>query len=75
MSTVAEVKSATEQLSAQDRLELYRWLRDKEESRQLDELRREIATGVEQADRGDLAPLDTKKTMEEVRRRLRSEGK
>ena len=77
MSTVAEAKSVTEQLSAKDRWELYRWLREKEEMRQLrlEDLRREIAIGIEQIERGEVAPLDTEKTKEEVRRRLRNEGR
>jgi hypothetical protein len=77
MSTVAEVKTVTEQLSAKDRWELYRWLREKEEMRQLrlEDLRREISIGIEQIERGEVAPLDTEKTKEEVRRRLRNEGK
>jgi len=72
MSTVAEVKAATELLSAQDRWELYRWLGESKAVQRLrhDELRREIAVGIEQADRGDVAPLDTEKTKQEVRRRF-----
>jgi hypothetical protein len=77
MSTVAEVKAATERLSAQDCWELYRWLGESKAVQRLrhEELRREIAVGIEQADRGDVAPLDTEKTKQEVRRRLRNEGK
>ncbi|HEX7618276.1 MAG TPA: hypothetical protein VF480_06120 [Verrucomicrobiae bacterium] len=77
MSTVAEVKAATEKLSAQDCWELYRWLGESKAVQQLrrEELRREIAVGIEQADRGDVAPLDTEKTKQELRRRLRNEGK
>ena len=77
MSTVVEVKSATERLSAEERWELYRWLGESKDVQRLrhEELRREIAVGIEQADRGELAPLDTEKTKEEVRRRLRNEGK
>ena len=75
MST-AEVKEATERLSAQDRWELYRWLgesRDLQRFR-LEELRREIAVGIEQADRGDTAPLDVQEIKDEVRRRLTAKG-
>jgi len=77
MSTVAEVKAATEKLSARDCWELYRWLGESKAVQQLrhEELRREIAIGIEQADRGELAPLDTEKTKAEVRWRLRDEGK
>ena len=75
MSTT-EVKEATERLSAQDRWELYRWLgesRDLQRFR-LEELRREIGIGIEQADRGDTAPLDVQEIKDEVRRRLAAKG-
>ncbi len=50
MSTVAEVKSATERLSTQERWELFRWLGESKDVPTVacrDELRREIAIGVE----------------------------
>jgi hypothetical protein len=74
--SMAEVKEATERLSAQDRWELYRWLgesRDVQRFR-LEELRREIAAGIEQADRGDTAPLDVQAIKDEARRRLAARG-
>ena len=76
MSTVAEVKAATERLSAQDCWELYRWLGESKAVQRLrhDELRREIAAGIEQADRGDVAPLNVQDIKDEVRRRLNSKG-
>jgi hypothetical protein len=76
MSTVAEVKSATERLSTQERWELYRWLGESTDVQRLrlDELRREIAMGVEQADRGDVAPLNVQNIKDEVRRRLNPKG-
>ncbi|HEX9046840.1 MAG TPA: hypothetical protein VF988_07420 [Verrucomicrobiae bacterium] len=63
MSTVAEVKSATERLTAQERWELYRWLGEAKDVQRLrhNELKREIALGVEQADRGEVAPLEIKR--------------
>jgi antitoxin ParD1/3/4 len=72
VSTVAEVKSATEQLSAQERWELYRWLGESKDVQRLrhDELRREIEIGIEQADRGEMALWDLEETKAEVRRRL-----
>jgi hypothetical protein len=72
MSTVAEVKAATERLSTQERWELYRWLGESKAVQQLrhEELRREIAIGIEQANRGDLAPWNLEETKAEVRRRL-----
>ncbi len=76
MSTVAEVKTVTEQLSAKDRWELYRWLGESKDVQRLrhDELRREIAIGLEQADRGDVAPLNVQDIKNEVRRRLNPQG-
>jgi hypothetical protein len=72
MSTVIEVKTATEQLTAQDRWELYRWLGESQDVRRFrhEELRREIAVGIEQANRGDVASLDVQAVKDEVRRRL-----
>jgi hypothetical protein len=72
MSTVAEVKSATECLSAQERWELYRWLGEAKDVQRLrhEELRREIAVGIGQADRGEVAPLDVQSIKDEIRRRL-----
>jgi hypothetical protein len=72
MSTVVEVKSATARLSAEERWELYRWLGESKDVQRLrhEELRREIAVGIEQADRGDVAPLNVQSIRDEVRRRL-----
>jgi hypothetical protein len=76
MSTVADVKSATEQLSAEERWELYRWLGESQDVQRLrhEELRREIAIGIEQADCGDLAPLEMQSLKDEVRHRLNRKG-
>lgn len=74
--SMTEVKEATERLSPHDRWELYRWLgesRDVQRFR-LEELRREIAVGIEQAERGDMAPLDVREIKDEVRRRLTAKG-
>ena len=74
--SMTEVKEATERLSPHDRWELYRWLgesRDVQRFR-LEELRREIAVGIEQAERGGLAPLDVREIKDEVRRRLTAKG-
>jgi hypothetical protein len=72
MSTVVEVKSVTERLSAEERWELYRWLGESKDVQRLrhEELRREIAVGIEQADRGDVAPLNVQSIKDEVRCRL-----
>jgi hypothetical protein len=76
MSTVAEVKSATKRLSTRQRWELYRWLGASEDLQRLrhEELRREIAIGIRQANRGDLAPLDIQSIKEKVRSRSNKKG-
>lgn len=59
VSAVTEVKAAAERLSAKDHWQWYRWLgelKDVQRPRRED-LRREIALGLGQADRGDLAGL------------------
>ena len=73
---MTEVKEATERLSAQDRWELYRWLGDSRDVQRfrLEELRHEIALGIAQADRGDIASLDVQHIKDEVRRRLTAKG-
>ncbi len=77
MSTVTEVKAAAERLSAKDRWELYRWLGESNDVQRLrhEDLRREIALGLGQADRGDLAPLDVAAVKREVRRGFAPKGK
>lgn len=76
MSTVTEVKTATERLSAQDPWELYRWLGKSKDVQRFrhEELRREIAVGIEQADRGDLGPLNVQTLKDEVHRRAGGKG-
>jgi hypothetical protein len=74
MSTVKEVKAATQGLSPQERWELYRWLgesKDVQEYRR-EELRREIAIGVAQADSGDVAPLNIEDIKAKVRQKLKN---
>ena len=67
-----EIKAAAEQVSAEDRYELLHWLAGSEEMRrrELEELLRAITVGVEQANRGELAPLDIEEIKTEGRRRL-----
>ena len=67
-----EIKAAAEHVSAEDRYELLHWLAGSEEMRrrELEELRRAITVGVEQANRGELAPLDIEEIKTEGRRRL-----
>lgn len=49
--------------------EALRLLQERDEQARLTDLRREIAIGLEQADRGDLAPFDPRATLERVRSR------
>ena len=74
MSTVKEIKAAAEELAAQDQLELYRWLSETESVRRfrLEELRRDIAVGIEQANRGETAALDVQIVKDEIRRRQKT---
>lgn len=74
--SMTQVKEATERLSPQDRWELYRWLGESKDVQhfRLEELRREIALGIEQADRGDTVPLDMQEIKGEVHRRLTARG-
>jgi antitoxin ParD1/3/4 len=46
-----------------------RLLQERDEQAKVAELCREIAVGIEQADRGDLAPFDARATLERVRSR------
>jgi antitoxin ParD1/3/4 len=49
--------------------EALRLLQERDEQAKLAELRLAIAAGVEQADRGELAPSDPRETLERVRSR------
>ena len=73
MSTVVEVKKATEQLSSKDRWELFVWLRESVDVRkhQLQELRRDLDVGLRQADRGEVAPLDISSIRSKIHLRLK----
>ncbi len=49
--------------------EALRLLQERDDQAKLDVLRREIAIGVEQADRGELGPFDPQATLARVRSR------
>ncbi len=49
-----------------------RLLREHDEEAMLAELRREVALGIEEADRGELAPFDPLATLERIRKRRAS---
>jgi antitoxin ParD1/3/4 len=48
--------------------------RDELQQRKLEELRREIQIGIDQADRGELAPMDAKGTLERIRAKRGRKG-
>jgi antitoxin ParD1/3/4 len=52
--------------------EALRLLQERDEQAKLAELRREIAVGIEQADRGELVPFDPQATLERIRSRQAS---
>jgi len=47
--------------------EALRLLQERDEQAKLADLRREIAIGIDQADRGELAPFDPHATLERIR--------
>ena len=60
MSTLHEIKAAAATLPAEDRSELVTWLSESKGVWQIrrEQLRREIQVGLDEIDRGDVAPLD-----------------
>lgn len=77
MSSVKDVKAATEGLSPEERWELYRWLGESTDVQRFreEELRREIAVGIEQADRGEVAPLDIGAVKTAVRSQMKKKAR
>jgi antitoxin ParD1/3/4 len=47
--------------------------RDRFQAMKLEELRKEVQLGIDQADRGEVAPLDVRGTLAKVRSRRRSD--
>jgi hypothetical protein len=74
MSTVKDVKAATQALSSQERWELYRWLGESRDVQQFrhEELRREIEISIEQAESGYFAPLNMDAIKAEVHPKLKN---
>jgi hypothetical protein len=72
MSKVAEIITAVTQLSPAEQWDLYQWLNESPDitRQRLNALRLDVALGLAQADRGDVAPLDIEAIKDEVRRRL-----
>ena len=70
MSNVGEIITAVTQLSPAEQWDIYQWLNESPAitRRRLDALREDVALGLAQADRGDVAPLDIEAVKAEVRR-------
>ena len=70
MSTLHEIKAAAATLPAEDRTELAAWLSESKDVWQIrqEQLRREIQVGLDEIERGEVAPLD----MAEIKRKARA---
>ena len=60
MSTLHEIKAAAATLPAEDRSELVAWLSESQDVWKIrrEQLRREIQIGLDEIERGEVAPLD-----------------
>jgi hypothetical protein len=75
MSTLGEIKAAAATLPAEERSELVAWL---SESRDVWEIRRqqlrlEIQVGLDEIERGEVAPLDITEIKRQARARFEAE--
>ena len=70
MSTLNEIKAAAATLPVEDRSELVAWLSESKDVWKIrrDQLRREIQAGLDDIERGEVAPLD----MAEIKRKARA---
>ena len=70
MSTLHEIKAAAAILPAEDRSELVAWLSESKDVWEIrrEQLRREIQIGLDEIERGEVAPLD----MPEIKRKARA---
>ena len=70
MSTLHEIKAAAATLPAEDRSELAAWLSESKDVWEIrrEQLRREIQAGLDEIERGEVAPLD----MTEIKRKARA---
>lgn len=69
MSTLHEIKAAAAGLPVNERCELVSWLNESRDVWEIrrEELRREIEIGMQQIERGEVAPLD----IAEIKRKAR----
>lgn len=74
MTTVEEIKKAAANLSPDEQVELFQWLENSDELRRLryEQLKRDIAAGIEEADRGETSLLDIEEIKSIVRVRANS---
>ena len=70
MSTLHEIKAAAATLPAEDRSELVAWLSASKDGWKIrrEQLRREFQIGLDEIERGEVAPLD----MAEIKRKARA---
>ena len=70
MSTLHEIKAAAATLPAEDRSALVAWLSEAKDVWEIrrEQLRREIQIGLDEIERGEVAPLD----MAEIKRKARA---
>lgn len=70
MSTLHEIKAAAATLPAEERSELVTWLSESNDVWKIrqEQLRREIQAGLDEIERGEVAPLD----MAEIKRKARA---
>jgi hypothetical protein len=74
MTTVEEIKKAAANLSPDEQVELFQWLENSDELRRLryGQLKRDIAAGIQEADRGETSLLDIEQIKSIVRERANS---
>ncbi len=70
MSTLHEIKAAAATLPTEERSELVTWLSESNDVLELrrEQLRREVQIGLDEIERGEVAPLD----MTEIKRKARA---
>ena len=75
MSTLHEIKAAASTLLAEERSELVAWLSEAQDVWEIrrEQLRREIKIGLDEIERGEVAPLDIGEIKRKARARWEAE--
>lgn len=75
MSTLREIKAAAATLPAEERSELATWLSESDDVSKIrgEQLRREIQIGLNEVERGEVAPLDIAQVKHKARARWEAE--